>query len=78
MLLVVGRSDLRVDVAVLDRHRPGRYLLGIVLDGKAYYHLPMMRGDYPTESTARPRMDYRTPMAGGLFPSSRSNNPSNH
>jgi hypothetical protein len=39
----VGRSDLRVDVAVLDRRRPGRYLLGIVLDGRGYYRLPMMR-----------------------------------
>jgi hypothetical protein len=36
------------------------------------------QGYYPAESAARPRMDYRTPMAGGLFPSSRSNNPSNH
>jgi hypothetical protein len=39
----VGRSDLRVDVAVLDRRHPGRYLLGIVLDGRGYYRLPMMR-----------------------------------
>ena len=39
----VGRSDLRVDVAVLDRRHPGKYLLGIVLDGRGYYRLPMMR-----------------------------------
>jgi very-short-patch-repair endonuclease len=32
-----------VDVAVLDSHRPGRYLIGIVLDGRGYYRLPMMR-----------------------------------
>ena len=41
--LAVGRSDFRIDVAVLDNRRPGKYQLGILFDGKSYYRSPMMR-----------------------------------
>jgi len=39
----VGRSDFRVDVAVLDRKHPGSYKLGILIDGRGYYRAPMVR-----------------------------------
>lgn len=39
----VGRSDFRVDVAVLDTNRPGTYRLGLLFDGRDYYRTPMMR-----------------------------------
>lgn len=32
----VGRSSIRMDLAVVDDDRPGRYLLGIMLDGPSY------------------------------------------
>lgn len=32
----VGKSDYKVDIGVVDPGRPGRYLLGILLDGKGY------------------------------------------
>ena len=34
--LAVGHSEYRIDVGVIDPRRPGRYLLGILLDGPAY------------------------------------------
>lgn len=39
----VGRSDFRVDVAVLDTNRPGTYRLGLLFDGRGYYRTPMTR-----------------------------------
>ena len=32
----VGKSDYKVDIGVVDPGRPGRYLLGILLDGEGY------------------------------------------
>lgn len=32
----VGKSEYKVDIGVVDPHRPGRYLLGILLDGEGY------------------------------------------
>ena len=32
----VGKSEYKVDIGVVDPGRPGRYLLGILLDGKGY------------------------------------------
>lgn len=39
----VGKSDFRVDVAVLDIKHPGTYKLGILFDGRGYYRTPMTR-----------------------------------
>ena len=39
----VGKSDFRVDVAVLDIKHPGTYKLGILFDGRGYYRIPMTR-----------------------------------
>ena len=39
----VGRSDFRVDVAVLDTNRPGTYRLGLLFDGRGYHRTPMTR-----------------------------------
>lgn len=41
--LGVGRSQFKVDVAVVDAERPDRYLLGIMLDGDSYYATKTMR-----------------------------------
>ena len=39
----VGRSDFKVDIAVLDESNPEKYKLGIIIDGKNYYSLPSSR-----------------------------------
>lgn len=41
--LGVGRSQFRVDIAVVDPERADRYLLGIMLDGDSYYATKTMR-----------------------------------
>lgn len=41
--LSVGRSNLKIDVAVLDKKCPNRYKLGIMIDGRNYYASPMVR-----------------------------------
>lgn len=39
----VGRSDFKIDVAVVDKNNPENYLLGIIVDGKNYFNLPTAR-----------------------------------
>lgn len=39
----VGRSDFKVDIAVVDDKNPERYKLGIIIDGKNYRALPTAR-----------------------------------
>lgn len=39
----VGRSDFKVDIAVVDPANPERYLLGIMLDGRNYYGAKTVR-----------------------------------
>ena len=41
--IAIGKSDFRIDVAVLDKKHPGKYKLGILFDGRSYYRSPMMR-----------------------------------
>jgi very-short-patch-repair endonuclease len=52
----VGRSSCRVDLAVRDPDRPGRYLLGIECDGRGYVDA----------STARDRDKLRQAVLEGL------------
>lgn len=40
---MVGKSDFRVDLAVLDPKQPNTYKLGILFDGDGYYRTPMVR-----------------------------------
>ena len=40
---MVGKSDFRVDLAVLDPKQPNTYQLGILFDGDGYYRTPMVR-----------------------------------
>ena len=39
----VGRSDFKIDLAIVDEKSPERYKLGIIIDGKNYYSLPSIR-----------------------------------
>ena len=39
----VGRSDFKLDIAILDDNNPEKYKLGIIIDGKNYYSLPSSR-----------------------------------
>ena len=39
----VGRSKFMVDIAVIDRQHPDRYILGILCDGHPYYDTKTMR-----------------------------------
>lgn len=39
----VGRSDFKVDIAILDDNNPGKYKMGIIIDGKNYYSLSTSR-----------------------------------
>lgn len=39
----VGRSNFKVDLAILDPKQPNRYLLGILCDGKNYFRTPTTR-----------------------------------
>lgn len=39
----VGRSTFKIDIAVVDEHNPDNYSLGIILDGRDYYNLPIVR-----------------------------------
>lgn len=39
----VGKSSLKVDIAVVDPLNPDKYILGIICDGDSYYQLKTMR-----------------------------------
>ncbi len=41
--LGVGRSQFKVDIAIVDPEHPEKYLLGIMLDGDSYYSTKTMR-----------------------------------
>ena len=40
----VGRSEFKVDIAVLDPESPDKYILGIMCDGKNYYETKTIFG----------------------------------
>ena len=33
----VGRSQFKIDIAIIDKQHPERYILGILCDGQSYY-----------------------------------------
>ena len=39
----VGRSDFKIDIAIVDKENPDNYSLGLILDGRDYNALPTVR-----------------------------------
>ncbi len=39
----VGRSDFKIDIAIIDKENPDNYALGLILDGRDYNALPTVR-----------------------------------
>ena len=55
----VGRSQFRVDVAVEDANHPGRYKLGILLDGERYRDTPTTRDREIVQPSVMESLDWK-------------------
>ncbi len=55
----VGRSDFRVDIAIASHTDPGRYCLGLIIDGLNYVALPTIRDREITIPTVLGNLGWR-------------------